>query len=236
MTTLSLIRTFCDRTAIPAPSFVAGSTNAQTIQLLALLNEVLEDIVTRWNWQVLQYESVFTTVAGEDQGSITTLAPNGFISILHETIYNRTLRLPIYGPTSPSKWQALKTLPNSGPFYKYRFRQNHLLFNPAGIAGQTCAFEYKSNFATLDSGGIPKSFATLDDDTFLFSDTFLLAGLRWKWRSEKGLDYAEEFRRYETIGNDLAGVDGTKPTLSMTTGSSEFRPGIFVPAGNWMQS
>ena len=236
MTMLSLIRGFCDRTAIPAPSFVAGSTNAQTIQLLALLNEVLEDLCDRWTWQALQTESVFTTVDGELQGTLSTLAPVGFMSIINDTIYNRTLRLPVYGPISPTKWQALKTLPNSGPFYKYRIRGDQLLFNPPGIAGQTCAFEYKSSFAVLDSTGTAKTATNADADTFLFPDTLLMAGLRWKWRSEKGLDYAEELRRYEELANNAAGRDATKPIICMSGDATPFKPGIFVPAGNWMQT
>jgi hypothetical protein len=236
MTMLSVIRTFCDRAGVPAPSFVAGATNAQTIQLLSLLNEVIEDLCERWVWQVLVKETTFTTIAAEDQGAMSTLAPSGFLSILNETIYNRTLRLPVYGPIAATKWQALKALPNAGPFYKYRIRGDRLLFNPTAAAGHTCAFEYKSSFAVLASDSTLKDAATLDDDTFVFPERLLLAGLRWKWRSEKGLDYAQELDRFETMALGMAGRDGSAMTLSQSEGNSEFRPGIFVPAGNWTVS
>jgi hypothetical protein len=236
MTMLSVIQTFCERAGLPSPSFVAGATNTQITQLQALLNECLEDICDRWSWEGLVKEATFTTVAAEDQGAIRTLAPSGFLSVLNETIYNRTLRLPVYGPLAAEKWQALKALPNSGPFYKYRIRGGRLLFNPTAVAGHLCAFEYKSSYAVLSSTSVEKSYATADDDTFVFEERLLQAALRWKWRSEKGLDYAEEFRRYEEMGANMAGRDGTKPVLSQAVGATEFQPGIFVPAGNWTVS
>ena len=237
MSMLTVIRTFCQRTGVTVPSFVAANADAQIIQCLALLNEVLEDVVDRWSWETLTSEATFVTTATEDQGAINDIAPFGYLGILNDTIFNRTLRLPVYGPISAEKWQALKTLPNSGPFYKYRLRNGRLLFNPVATAGQTCAFEYKSSSAVVAADGLTyKSAFTADDDTCLLDERLLVAGLRWKWRSEKGLDYAEEFRRYEEFGTNACGRDGTKPRLDMAGGASDFQPGIFVPAGNWMVS
>lgn len=237
MSMLTLVQSFCQRTGLAVPSFVAASTDAQVIQVLGLLNEVLEDVVDRWTWETLTTEATFVTTATEDQGAITDIAPFGYLGIVNDTIFNRTLRLPVYGPISPEKWQALKTLPNSGPFYKYRLRNGRLLFNPVAAAGHTCAFEYKSSSAVLAADGVTyRSSFTADTDTSVLDERLLRAGLRWKWRSEKGLDYAEEFRRYEELGTNACGRDGTKATLSQSGGSHEFLPGIFVPAGNWMVS
>lgn len=234
MTLLELVQRFCSRTGIPSPSFVVASTDAQVLQLKALVDEVCEDLCKRWTWTDLTEESTFTTLAAEDQGAIATLAPNGFLRILNETIYNRTLRLPLYGPMSARKWQAVKALPNAGPFYKYRIRGGHLLFNPAGTAGQTCAFEYASSFVVLASDlTTRKTYATADDDTFLLDATLILAGLRWKWKSEKGLPYAEEFSRYETLVADANGQDGTKPILDMGSPDASAMPGIFISPGSW---
>jgi hypothetical protein len=233
MTLLDLVRTFCDRATLPAPNFVIGYQNAQIVQIVGLLNEVLEDLCDRWTWQDLVLESTFTTVAAEDQGAISTLAPTGFGSILNDTIYDRTLRLPIYGPISANNWQALKALPATGPFYKYRFRGNHLLINPIPSAGHTCAFEYKTLNCVNAADGSTKQLATLDTDTFAFPDKLLIAGLRWKWRAEKGLDYAELLRRYEELANNASGRDGTKGILSLSNGPHTPQPGVIIPSGNW---
>lgn len=234
MSLLTTVQTFCRRTGLPVPTVVAASTDTQVIQILALLNEVVEDLCDRWTWQALTREATFTTINGEDQGAITAIAPNGFLRILQETIFNRTLRLPLFGPLAAPKWQNLKALPSTGPFYKYRLRGGRLLFNPVGVAGQTCAFEYATSYAVLAQDGTTyRSSFTADTDTFLLDESLLLAGLRWKWKCEKGLDYAEEFRRFEELANNAAGRDGTKPRLNMGDCTGDFTPGIWVPAGNW---
>lgn len=233
MSMLSIITTYCQRTGLPVPTFVAGSTDKQVVQILALLNEVGEDLCDRWSWQALVEEATFTTVAGEDQGAITTLAPNGFLRILNETIFNRSLRLPIFGPLRADQWQGLKALPTTGPFYKYRIRGGHLYFNPAGTAGQTCAFEYVSSMHVVQADGTRLSAFAVDTDTSVFDERLLIAGLKWKWKYEKGLDYAEELRRFEEMANNACGRDGTKPRIDMASGGNDYRPGIWVPAGNW---
>jgi hypothetical protein len=210
-----------------------ASTDSQIIQLRALLQEVLEDLVVM-DWTVLMKESTFSTVAGEVQGSLASLAPFGFRSIVRDTIYNRTLRLPVYGPLAASKWQARKALPTTGPFYMYRIREGNVYFSPTPGAGNLCAFEYFSTFAVVPDGGLPTDTLTADTDTFLLDSKLLLAGLRWKWKCEKGLDYAEDFARFQGLVQSILGQDGTKPTLSLDMdGTGGIMPGIFVSPGSW---
>jgi len=234
-TLLTLIRTFSARMGLPVPASVAGSSDHQVVQLLALLNKALEDIVDRWDWQDLQYEATFTTVAGEDQGALSTLAPQGFLRIFNETIFNRTLRLPLFGPMRKEQWQAIKALPTSGPFYKYRILRGRLLFNPVASVGHTCAFEYQSSWSVIPEGSTaPASAAfTRDGDTSVFTDSLLLAALEWQWLLRKGLDYAEEYLRYQTLGNNQAGRDTPKGRVNLAEQASSMIPGIWVSPGNW---
>ncbi len=234
MNVLTLVQKFCARTGIPSPSQAIGSTDPQVVQLCGLLEEVIEDLTSRATWSALVQEALFTTANGEDQGLITTLAPNGFKWVIEDTIYNRTLRLPVYGPITAGKWQALKSLPNSGPFYKYRIVRGRLLMNPPAAAGHQCAFEYASKYCVTSADGLTyKDYPTTDTDVFLCEDTLLLAGLRWKWKYEKGLEYAEDFRRFEEMVNNSKSRDGTKPELSMDGAVTTAQPGVFVPSGNW---
>lgn len=234
MSLLTVVQQFSSRTGLPPPLAVFDSGDNQVLQLAALANEILEDLCDRWTWQALTRESTFVTVAGEVQGTLPALAPHGFLRILQETIFNRTLRLPLFGPIWAQDWQAQKALPTTGPFYRYRIRGGQLLFTPPGIAGQTCAFEYASNWAVLSADGVTaKPAFTEDTDTSILSESLLLAGLRWKWKSEKGLAYAEDFRRYESLANNAANRDGGKPRLSLNSKSEGYKPGIWVPSGNW---
>lgn len=234
MTLLELIQKFTVRSGISKPSFIIGNPDPQVLQLQGLVEECLEELAQRTTWTGLNREAVFTTVAAENQGVITTLADKGFKWILNETIYNRTLKLPFFGPVGPSDWQTLQAIPASGPFHRYRIRQGSLLLEPNPAAGNTCTFEYASSFCVVNATGSTfKAYPTEDTDTFVLDDIVMLSGLRWKWKYEKGLDYAEDFNRFEEFVNNSAGRDGTKPTLSMNGASNTTQPGIFVPSGNW---
>ena len=234
MDVLHLIQEFAVRTGIPKPTYVIGNSDPQVAQLLGLLNEAIDYIIQRFQWQPLIRQAVFTSIDGEDQGNIGVLAGAGFRYIVNDTLMNRTLRLPIFGPIGAQRWAALKTLPNSGPFYKYRISANRLLFNPPGVAGHTIAFEYYSADAVLNFEGLlPHHSPTADTDYINFYDDIILSCLRWKWKYEKGLDYAEDLRAFEEILNNTKARDGSKPVLSMDGSTDGFRPGIYVPSGNW---
>ena len=236
MTLLQIVREFCQRQGLTVPQIVMSSQDDQLTQIVGLANEICEDLVRRHSWTSLQYEAVFTSVAGADQGAITDLAPNAYLKILNETIFDRTRRLPVFGPRSPQQWQVLKALPMSGPFYQYRIQQGRLKINPDMPAGHIMAFEYASEGVVQDnSTATPtvKAFFTRDDDTFLLDKSLLLLGLRWRWKEEKGLPYMESFRLYEAAVAEAAGADGTKQPMSMNEGSGMTQPGVFVPAGNW---
>jgi hypothetical protein len=239
MTLLQIVQEFCQRNGLTVPQIVMASQDDQLTQIVGLANEVCEDLVRRHSWTILQYETVFTSAAGADQGALSTLAPNAFLKILNETIFDRTRRLPVFGPRSPQQWQMLKALPMSGPFYQYRIQQDRLLIIPDMPSGHTMAFEYASEGAVQDVSTVTptvKAFFTRDDDVFLLNKSLLLLGLRWRWKEEKGLPYLESFRLYEAAVAEASGADGTKQPISMNEGSGMIQPGVFVPAGNWSVS
>lgn len=233
-TLLQFVQQFCLRTGLPSPASAIASPDDKIRQIVGLLNEVIEELVDRWTWQALTREATFTTVAGEDQGLIATFAPDGFHSIINETIWNRTTRLPVFGPLNSVEWQAQIANPATGPWNQYRIRTGHLIFNPVGTAGQSCFFEYRSNFGIVGAGSILSDRFLADADTTLFDDKLILAGLRWKWKSEKGLEYGEDMARFESMAKNGASRDGTARVLTMNAGDCVGpKPGIWVPPGNW---
>jgi len=110
-----------------------------------------------------------------------------------------------------------------------------LLVTPTPTAGYTWAFEYASKNWILGTDGITyKQYFTLDTDTILLPNDLVLMGLRWRWKKEKGLEYAEDFRTYEMQVKDELGRDGGKPNLHMDDeGWHGPVPGIFVSPGSW---
>lgn len=235
MTMLTTIQNFCRRTNITVPTTVYGSTDSQVLQAMSLLEEEGNDLALRGSWQGLTFEASHTTLAAEDQGAIATIASNGFRYLKNETIWDRTTRLPVCGPLDSKEWQALKAYVVTGPRYRYRIRGGKFLVNPSPPVSESWYFEYVSQYWILGADGTTyKQYFTLDTDTMLLPETLLLQGLRWRWKKEKGLDYAEDFRTYEMQVKDALGRDGSKPTLDMDNQSWRGpQPGVFVSPGSW---
>jgi len=232
MQLLPLVQQFCARMGLASPSAVAGSTDRMITQIQALMNEVLEEL-TRWKWQQVTVEAVFTTVATESQGTIDSIAPQGFEKIKGETFFNRTQRLRVLGPLSGEEWQATKALTFSAPNYYWRLQGGLLKLTPTPAAGETLAFEYMSKALVYNAADDEyKTTFTKDTDEFLLDSRLMSLGIRWMWKKEKGLPYAEELRSFEQLAAQLAGSSDGGRDLQMG-GIAAPVPGIIVPSGNW---
>jgi hypothetical protein len=232
LTCLQIIQTVCKRIGITAPTIAVNSVDQQIVQILALSEEEGQEHSGRYPWQALQVETSFTTVATEIQGALSTIAP-GFEYIVNDTIWNRTLRRPVYGPKAESDWQQAKAMNINGPFNSYRLKGDNIIFNPIPAAGQSCYFEYISdNWINTFAGGTASVWSN-DADTPKLDDMLIVCGTIWRWKQAKGLDYSEDFAKYERQMQDAKARDGGKPTLSMGGTQYDIKPGIFIPAGSW---
>lgn len=233
MTLLEIVQQHCRRTGITVPAIVVSSQEDQIQQCLGLLNEELDEVVPRTKWQDLRTEAVFTSSASDSQGALATLFP-GLVDdwLVPETFWDRTEKLPLHDPQTPQSWAALKALGSVPTNYPWMIRGGELLV--AGIpAGHTLAVEYISNRAVMPAVGDAKQYFTLDDDSPKLPSTIILAGLRWRWKREQGLDYAEDFRRYEGLVNTTTGRQGNKPVID-ASGESAYPPvGIHIPDRSW---
>lgn len=232
-TLLDVVKDLCGRQNLPVPTTVFGSVDTQIIQIMKLLEEEGVDLVSRGGWQETLLEGTFTTTAAEDQGAIATLAP-GFWYMKNQTIWDRTDRLPVAGPMTPLEWQAMKALNYNGFKYKHRIRGGRLIVNPAPSAGHSWFFEYQSKNWILDvDGSTTKRRFTADTDAIMLPDDLCLQGLRWRWKKEKGLDYAEDFRTYEIQVKDALGRNGGKPVIKMDSDENSGPvPGVWVSPYN----
>jgi hypothetical protein len=231
MNLLSLVQKFCERTAIKKPTIVVSSTDAKILQIKGLLEEEINDLASRHQWQSLTREALFTTIAAEDQGSIYTIADQGYKSIVNNTIWDRTDRLPC-AILDGQQWQTIKGFSNVGIRWKFRFRGDRLLLAPTPPAGHQWAFEYQSKWGIVDADtGLFKDSFTKDTDTFALQDTLHLEGLRWRWRREKSLDYAELFSTYELQVKAAMGEDGGAPNLNLNHNFHVHQ--AQAPQGSW---
>lgn len=233
MSLLTLVQSFCRRTNLSVPSTVTGSTDAQVLQIMALLEEEGDELMTRGEWQELTFEATHTTTATENQGDIDTIATNGFNRFKQNTFWDRTEQLPLY-VVDATDWQLFKASAITGPNYQIRLRGSSLISVPAPPASNTWAFEYISgNWITDSTGTTYKSAFTSDSDLMLLPEYILKAGLRWRWKKEKGFDYDEDFRIYEGLVSKA--LSNNKPMRNLNQGETDrgIRPRVVVPDGSW---
>lgn len=235
MSLLTTVQRFCERTNLPSPATVIGTTDTQVLQVKALLEEIGIDAASRHTWTSMTFQVLHTTIAAQDQGAMTSIAGGGWGFVKNMTIWDRTTTLPVLGPMDSVEWQALLAVLVTGPRFQFRIQNGHLLVNPVPPAGDTWAFEYVTKYWILGADGTTyKQYFTLDTDTMLIPEELLLQGLRAWWKREKGLDYAEDMRMYETQLKDASSRDGGKPNLHLDeAGFKGPQPGIWVTPYSW---
>lgn len=232
MNLLALLQEFCRRVALPNPTLVIASQDEQYLQLVGMLHEVL-DYLTIKNWVAFNREATFTTVATASQGSLSTIAPYGFMWMVDDTFFNRTVGVKVTGPISPAEWQADQAMTTAGSYYRYRINAGNLMLSPTPDAGLSMAFEYASSFAITDSAGTTyRQYYSADSDLCLLPDALMLAGLKWIWKRDSGFRYAEDFSLFENLALTHLSKDGTKPSISMDEQPSS-GPGILIPNASW---
>lgn len=242
-TVLQIIRTMAGRTNIPVPNSAVGSSNTQVTQLVGLLEEVGQFITQEFSeFEQLSRSSTWKSVAGEDQGALTTLlgAEGQYLNFfITETFWDRSLRRPILGGISDAALQALKAFQPTGPYSQYKIANGHLHFIPAIDAGHDIAVSWRTKAWITTFPGGPGQPSVLGDtfvndaDVPLFDDYLLTKGLRAFWKREKGLAYADDFADFMTLCASKCGRSKAKTPLYLDAPQNSIIPGIFVPAGSW---
>lgn len=229
---LTLVQDFTEKMNLPTPTALVGSQEKSVRQYRSLLRELIADLCEhRWQQQLIR--AGFTSVAGNDQGELSTLFPNGYFGLVKDTMWNETRRMRVYGPLTDPLWAALQVLPNAGPEFQMWVSQNRLYVSPPFQAGETITAVYITNWGVISSTGTPQERVLADTDLLLFPDNVVLRGFEYKWRKQKGE------AGWEDDYNDFMGLlaknkvkDGA-PTLSMAREWRGPQPGIIIPPGSW---
>lgn len=241
MNLLEIVREHAKRQGLPIPASVASSTDGYALQCVGLLNEFCDDLNTRKVWQTNIRYAEWAATATESQGPLTTLAPNCYEGIIPSTAYQHSQQRPMES-LSPQEWQARKIQNFVGPIMGFRLREGQFLCNPIPTAGEILSFEYYSSAfvyfpGTTGAGGSPPKYRRYwenDLDTSTVGDDLAIAWLRWAWKAQKGLDYAEDFAKYERMLQTKSSRQDAPQPISMD--GCRLRPGtpgIIIPAGSW---
>jgi hypothetical protein len=134
------------------------STNPAILQLCALLTSLGRDIRREKQWSWLQQSYQFSTVAGQGFYPI----PSDFDSVIPQTQWNRTTRLPVGGPLSPQDFTAVKASLVGVVFTVLdRFVQGQQLMYPDTNTpgGYLIAYEYISRWWVVGASPVQGAWA-----------------------------------------------------------------------------
>lgn len=233
MTCLTIVQSVCKRLGLDSPNYVVGNTSQSVSMVLEICNEAGQELSRKYPWSGLLSVGNFTTVATELQGILDSIAP-GLDYIINDTIWNRTLRRPIFGPKTPQGWEQQKAFAINGPWSSYRIIGGTLTMYPVPAAGQDAYFEYISKYwVTKASDSSGSATWTNDADTTKLDENLIILDTIWRYRAAKGFDYQEDFNKAERLRNDLATRDGGKDFLNLTNAKYDIFPGVIVPSGSW---
>lgn len=238
---LTIVQQMCARTGLPKPLTLENDSDPSASQFLGLLNEELEEVLLRYDWNERLQQVQFVTNGVSDQGSLLEVAGFPVNYILNDVMWDTATRLPVFGPVTPSRWQQYLALPITGTLLQYRIREGNLLLYPDTDVpnDHQIIFEASSSYGVIDNVTFAptsqyKQFFNLNTDQCLLPDSLMIAALRWRYKREKKLVYAEDKDRYESILADLMNRNKTARPLRMDGDfTNNFGPGILVPSGSW---
>lgn len=216
MTALTIAQTAADELGIDRPSSLVGSTDPSARQMLALLNREGVHLVTRYEWAACIREYQVTVTSG----TATYAVPSDFSRLVDGTMWDDTNRWEMIGPLSSQEWELLlRGIIISTPRRVWRLigerdgtYSGATAFNvqimptPSNSTDQF-SYEYISTgYARRSADGSAGPFDH-DDDLPILPEQLFILGLIWRWKSAKGLPYAEERENYDralelAIAND----------------------------------
>lgn len=240
-TLLQVVNSFQRRQSLPVAPNVIGNTDPAVVQIKELLSDLRDRIVGESDWETLKYICNFVSVNAEDQGDLSTLGGQDLTSlrsIIDNTIWDLTQRLPIYGPQSEAAYQRARALVSGGSFLRHRIEGGHLWIWPKPPAGHNMSFYWMSDRWMLSAadGATKLTDPLSDNDTFLIDDRLVKLGLRYLWLEAKGLPYQDAERAFRNMLTDTSTTGQTHAKLSMDSygGGSGVAPGILIPTGAYI--
>lgn len=176
------------------PTVVIGSNDPQTEQLLALIQQAGDELMTIHPWQVLNTDLTWTIIANPNSEPF----PDDWDRWLYDSaVWNSAYLLsPLNGPMTSDQWHLLLQMP--GVFFPgyWRYNDDELLTYGLQV-GSTCYTQYITRNWILEQDGTAVPEFTADTNTIKLREMLLILSTIWRWKQSKGLDYAEDMRTFE---------------------------------------
>ena len=209
---LSIVLRACDELTLPRPSVVYASTDAQTRQMLAFLQEEGRYLMMCNEWSFLRTLYTFPTVAS----TATYAVPSDFDRVIADTMWDQTNDTKVNGPdvAQIDRWRQQSTTGAASIRLNYRLIGSNIQLWPTPTAVATIGYEYISTKWARSSSSVAQTEFLADTDTTVFDPYLLIKGLKWRFRSAKKMNAEAEKIEYENYLEMCKGKESGE-TLNM---------------------
>jgi len=204
MNALKIIQEAAEALGFEMPKSIEPISDSNARCLLAHLNRVVEEIKISYDWQKMYRVCNFTADKQTAYNSnlkgydINVIAP-GFYNFITNFIYNNTQRKVLNSISLDQL--AFAMMWNNSIIQKFVLQNDHITFHPELPLNTELTFFYKSSFPIIARDAnrniTYKELFENDSDECVFRPELLIRGIIWKFKDDKGFDYAEAFRTYQ---------------------------------------
>lgn len=188
------------------PSTLFSSQNQMEMEISDLATDVAVDICTSHDWRKL---TKLYTLTGDGVASSFDLPADYDRMVIAQAVHDPNNWFWGYSRVhSLDEWIAITTSGFFGitPGW-WIMLGGKIQFAPTPAAGAQATFPYISKNIGLSASGSPITAFTRDDDTFALDERMLTLGIIWRWKAQKGLEYAEDMANFEKDFSDTAARD-----------------------------
>lgn len=215
MSILTVIQTAMLRCGQTQPSQAVSNSDAAVQQFMSISIDIGQEMQERKYWSNL---NIAATITGDGSTTLFALPTDwGGLSPGQKLFSNLYPTLPLYGPVTNETLAAMKASPAFPTRPVWRVVGGTMEIWPALGSGEVVSFNYYSvNWVSDSTGSTRKPTWTLDSDFCVMDERTLMRGIVWMWKQTKGLDYAEDFRRYELSLDRAVGREDTERIVAMS--------------------
>lgn len=224
MTVLSACQSAMVRLVGRKPTTIFGSQDQMEVEIADLATDVAVDIMKAHDWRAL---TTLHTLTGDGVETEFEL-PSDFDRIVLAQRVTDTNNW-LWGYSAVQSLDEWMTITNSGfaaitPGW-WIILAGKMQFSPAPTSGAPARLAYISNNIGRSATDAAISAFSKDDDSFVLEDRLLTLGLIWRWKAQKGLEYAEDMASYEAALSQNAARD--KGSQAIRKGLPNRLPGTY---------
>lgn len=201
---------------LPTPASVYASHDGNVTQMLSLLNDVGEELLTKGDWQFLDREHTITTTT-----SLVYDLPTDLSHYTADSQWNQSSKLPLTGPVTERNWQAIKARGLGGGTLTLYFRvtEDQIEFMHSPGEGKTITLPYKSRAWVRAADNTLRDNIQAGDDVVLYDPVLIRAALTLAWVKRKGFDTKSAKEDFDLAMESAGTKNDPGQTLSLVPSS-----------------